>query len=64
MKRLIMYLRECFCKHDLIYEEIIKSTTDYNPVTNKERIIEQYKVIHMRCKKCTFHHSYRKDGNL
>jgi RNase P subunit RPR2 len=53
MRILISYIRQCFCKHELEFEEEIVIEKYYN---ESSRI----KYVSQTCKKCGYHKSYPK----
>lgn len=60
MRRLIIYIRQCFCKHELVFDELKRSREDINcwgDIKKDERYIES-----QTCTKCGYHTSYKKFG--
>ena len=54
MRKFIIYLRQCFCKHDLKFEEVNKGQHYF-------RSLGWVNVkIFVRCDKCGYHHWYWK----
>lgn len=56
MRRLFLYIRQCFCKHDFIVEEEYVEE-------NIEGLTKTTKTgpkVYMRCKNCGYHMSHWK----
>ena len=54
MRWLVNYLRQCFCKHELEFEEGRYCGTEFGIV------VEENTVVSQTCKKCGYHKSYKK----
>lgn len=54
MRTIMQYLRQCFCKHELEFDEVIITQYDFY-----NRSFERTKVS-QTCKKCGYHKSYWK----
>ena len=54
MRTLINYIRQCFCKHDLIREEGIGIVDRKNEIVNRR--------VYVRCRKCSYHREFWKYG--
>jgi len=53
MRTILHYIRQCFCKHQLIFEE--KNISYSNEYRNVKGI-----KVYMRCTKCGFHKNHWK----
>lgn len=50
MRYIIDYIRQIFCKHDWLIEEMPCQITDY-----EGKIMRTGEKVYMRCKKCGYH---------
>jgi len=55
MRTIINFFRQCFCKHEFIYEEIFGRLEFPKTIKEKTRISRT-------CKKCGWHKAYWKFG--
>lgn len=60
MKWLINYLRECFCKHEFIYEEGNYKKFGDGFFFPRNEVVETNIVVSVTCKKCGYHKKYCK----
>lgn len=54
MRRLINYIRQCFCNHEWVIEEHPYRKMD------GDVIIKTTSNVYMRCKKCCYHQKHHK----
>ena len=62
MRRLINYIRQCFCKHDWVIEESYYEEYTQMIGFSKEssKLTRQGTKVYMRCKKCGYHTNHWK----
>ncbi len=53
MRKLANYIKQCFCKHEFIVQELIKERNKIIAECREYTLRQQY--VYMRCNKCGYH---------